>query len=143
MQRTKKLPQRYRRRRWIVRWFDCRTLTCEPGDDAPEPWVAATWPADSMWRRNRQRQSRCEDRQPTLFVLDERRRGRATGEANGELLAQTKQPIVPPFADIDERKMQQFSVLVAEQRSNQRLIDGKFGWRFRRATLCSEVAAAR
>jgi hypothetical protein len=62
-------------------------------------------------------------------VPDQLRRGGATRQAYSEVVAQAKQPIVPSFADIEEREMQEISVLFLQQRPNQRRLDGDFGRR--------------
>jgi hypothetical protein len=67
-----------------------------------------------------------KDGQPPLFVLDERRRCRAAGQANSEILAQTERPVVPPLDGLHKRKAGEIRMLFLQQRLDQSNIDCHF-----------------
>jgi hypothetical protein len=82
MQRTEKAGKVGRGCVFIEEWRDERRFTGQPSRHAPRPGKSAPWSADADRARNGQRQARREKREPALFVLDERRRYGATGQAN-------------------------------------------------------------
>jgi hypothetical protein len=58
-------------------------------------------------------------------------RNRATGQADGKVVAEAKQFVVPTLPDIDQRQMLEVGVLLMQQRSNEQWADRDFGGRFR------------
>lgn len=83
---------------------DERRFTVQPSRHAPRPRKSAHCSADADGARNGHRQVTCEGRQPVLFVLDELRRYRATGQTNCQIVAETERAVVQPFPGIDEKE---------------------------------------
>ena len=86
-------------RKWLGLGWIGRVLVSrhprQPGRHTPVPRVAACWYPYTGRRWNGQRQSIGQAGQPALLVHDQRRGDRAPRETDGQVLAQTKQRIVP------------------------------------------------
>jgi hypothetical protein len=62
-------------------------------------------------------------------LIDQWRRNRSTRHTNRERLTQSKQLVIPAFADFDERELREIRVLLSQERANQRLVDHDLGSR--------------
>ena len=119
VKRSEKPPQIFGHRHFVDRYpGDCVAL--EPRHDAPRPWVAAAGATRSEWDGNGQRQTPGQQWEPLLLMANEVRRDAPSRQADKQAVTQSIQLVVPPGADLLERKMCQVRMLLVQQRTNKR-----------------------
>ena len=123
VQRGQEVPERRRSLERIVRWSRRRIEPRQPGTDAPRPRVAARRVADTNRRGDRQRQHRRETREPSVFVVGECGRERATRKAHDEFVSERNVHVVPTRDRNTQREFREIEMLVTQQRAHQRVVD--------------------
>ena len=126
MQRVEKTGQVLRSCVFIERRRDERCFTTQPPRHAPPPGKSTPGSAYPNRGRNGEGQVRREDREPPLFVFDERSRCRTARQANRQILAETERPVVPPFAGLDNGKCGEVGMLFLQQRADERYVNEHF-----------------
>lgn len=104
-----------------------RRLARKPRDHGPSPWKAAAWTSSADRRRNPERQLTRELREPALLVLDQLRGGGAAGQTHGELVAKSKEAVVPALDALAQGQFAQVWVLLAQQLPDDGRIDVDVG----------------